>query len=165
MNQPKDADRDFGSTDCSTVSILFLDIDGVLVNRRSLAHASGMRAKADADCVAMLNRITDATGARIVVSSTWRCLGVRRVKELLRLWGVSGRIIGCTPVLGSVDRGEEIQAYLDEYKKMRGAVSSFVILDDDDDMLHLAERLVQTQFAPGLTLEDADRAIAMLRAA
>lgn len=146
----------------SATDVLFLDIDGVLVNRRSLVHQSGMRAKADTDCVAALNRITDSTGASIVVSSTWRRGGYRFVRESLRLWGVSGRIIGCTPILNCVDRGEEIQAWIDDYWKVAGGIDSFVILDDDEDMLHLSDRLVKTEFEKGLTMSDADRAIALL---
>lgn len=146
-----------------TVPIVFLDIDGVLVNRRSLAQASGLRAKADTDCVAMLNKITDETGARIVVSSTWRRGGKRFIKETLRLWGVSGRVIGCTPLLHAVDRGAEIQSFMDEYAKSNGDIKAFVILDDDDDMLHLSSRLVRTYFADGLTSANADEAIALLR--
>lgn len=142
--------------------IIFLDIDGVLVNRRSLSKASGLRSQADPDCVAMLNRITDATGAKIVVSSTWRMGGNRFIREKLRSWGVTGRVIGCTPVLKSVDRGEEIQAFIDDYSKMNGDIQSFVIIDDDDDMLHLCDRLVKTQFADGLTLADSDKSIEML---
>lgn len=138
---------------------LFLDIDGVLINRNSLRKASGLKAKADADCVAMLNRITDATGARIVVSSTWRRGGKKVITEKLRLWGVTGRVIGCTPILNSGDRGEEIQAYIDESAR---PIGSFIIIDDDSDMLHLSGRLIQTKFESGLTMSDSEKAIAML---
>lgn len=144
--------------------ILFLDIDGVLVNRRSLMIASGLKADADIDCVVQLNRITDATGALIVVSSTWRMQGIRYVTERLRRWGVSGEIIGCTPVKRQVDRGDEIQAFLDDKKwKARGAeIESIAIIDDDSDMAHLSDRLIRTEFRHGLRPAEADAAIEML---
>ena len=141
------------------VATIFLDIDGVLINRNSLRKASGLRATADPACVAELNRITDATGASVVVSSTWRRQGRRFVTDALRKWGVSGRVIGCTPILNSVDRGNEIQAYVDASTR---PIGSFVILDDDSDMLHLSGRLVQTEFESGLTRDDAVRAIEIL---
>jgi hypothetical protein len=141
-----------------SLRVIFLDIDGVLVNQRSLAHASGMRAKADAGCVAVLNHIVARTNASIVVSSTWRMGGLHFVKKTLRLWGVSGRVIDRTPQLRSVERGEEIAAWLSDVTD----IESFVILDDDDDMLHLSGNLVQTEFAKGLTVQDAERAIAIL---
>src|SRR5690606_17731337 len=92
--------------------VVFLGFDGVLVNRESLRTASGFRSKGSSDCVAALNRITDKTGAVIVVSSTWRRKGRGFVLRTLRAWGVTGRMIGITPVLNAVDRGEEIQAWL-----------------------------------------------------
>lgn len=144
------------------IKVVFLDIDGVLVNRESLRTAGGFRSKGSSDCVAALNRITDETGAVIVVSSTWRRKGRGFVLRTLRGWGVTGRMIGITPVLNAVDRGEEIQAWLDDYQSRRGEVDAFVILDDDNDMLHLAGKLVQTDFMPGLTVADADQAIMFL---
>lgn len=41
-------------------------------------------------------------------------------------------------------------------------VESFVILDDNQDMVHLAHRLVRTQFSAGLTEADAEVAIRIL---
>lgn len=160
MTEHQYAAEQTGKATRQPVATLFLDIDGVLVNRNSLRKASGLKATADPACVAELNRITDATGAKIVVSSTWRRGGRKFVMEKLRLWGVSGRIIGCTPILNAVDRGDEIQAYIDASTR---PIGSFVILDDDSDAFHLSGRLVQTAFESGLTLADADRAIALLQ--
>jgi hypothetical protein len=62
-------------------------------------------------------------------------------------------------------RGQEIQAWLDGAPRYGIEVESFVILDDDSDMVHLADRLVKTSFETGLLDEHVDRAIAMLVAA
>lgn len=147
-------------------NIIFLDIDGVLVNRASLRQASGLRASADPKCVSALNKIIAETDAKIVVSSTWRRSGVNFVIQKLRSWGVSGDIVGLTPVLNvvNVERGNEIQTWIDENTQLGKIITSFVILDDDDDMLHLTNRLVQTVFEDGLTESDADRAIGILGA-
>jgi hypothetical protein len=139
------------------VKIIFLDFDGPLVSRQSRG------ARAWPSCIAALNRITDTTGARIVVSSTWRMSGKSHVKKLLRQWGATGEVVGITPVLESENywepilRGYEIAAWL-----RRHTADSFVIVDDDDDMAHLHPHLIRTPPEDGLTERDADRAIAML---
>lgn len=150
------------------MKVLFLDIDGVLVNRESLMKASGIHAKAHPACVAALNEIVSKTGANVVVSSTWRHFGLLKMKDFLSDWGVKAKVLDCTPdltrkrgaIYSNVCRGDEIQAWLDGYD--RYPVESFVILDDDSDMNHLLPRLVKTEFERGLTMEDAARAIEML---
>jgi hypothetical protein len=150
------------------MKVVFLDIEGVLVNRNSLKVASGMRSRGDAPCVAALNRITSTTGAYIVVSSTWRLSGADRCRKYLTDWGVTALVLGITPD-GSqdpnddtkwlqVERGVEIEDYL----RMHPSIDSFVILDDDSDMAHLKDRLVKTEFEIGLTEADADQAIALI---
>lgn len=155
--------------------IIFLDIDGVLVNLSCYGNGqtSDVYTRADARAVAALNSITDATGARIVVSSVWRLGGLKKIRDILRAWGVTGKVIACTPDLArpaergklwvAVQRGDEIQAWLDSYK--RSPVESFCIIDDDADMKHLAGRLIQTDFTDGLTTAHAERAIEMLTCA
>jgi hypothetical protein len=49
----------------------------------------------------------------------------------------------------SVERGHEIQAWLDTHPDLN--VTSFVIIDDDADMAHLLHRLVAVEFETGLT--------------
>lgn len=157
------------------MKIVFLDIDGVLVTLESFTKykTSGNHARAHPDCVSALNLILKATGARIVISSSWRAprrLGWFRLK--FHEWGIhaaKSRTIGMTPDLprynGLIwlgkERGDEIQAWLDEHK----GVESFVILDDDSDMKHLKPRLVQSTFEKGLTPQLAEKAIALLSTA
>lgn len=148
--------------------VLFLDIDGVLVTARSLKERSGRGAVGDPSCVRELNRVTDATGAVLVLSSSWRFCGLEEMRLILRHWGVAAPLVSMTPDLtrkagaeglyAGVPRGREIQAWFDEYE----ASPRFAIVDDDADMEHLADRLVRTQFSAGLTAADADRLIAML---
>jgi len=130
-----------------------------------------MQATADLPCVAALNRITDATGASIVVSSSWRIgTPVIELRELLSRWGVTGKVIDRTPIIETkrghifvgVTRGKEICKWLEKYQQIRGEVESFVILDDDSDMDELCDRHVKTTFEAGLTEADANKAIAIL---
>ena len=144
--------------------LIFLDIDGVLINLVSLRESNS----AHPDCVNALNWLIAETEADIVVSSTWRKGGQKRVTEVLEGWGVNGRVVGLTPDLSKVrssgigvatTRGTEINSYLERY----GAnPPPFVILDDDDDMDELRPYLVQTNFTTGLTMADAVRARVIL---
>jgi hypothetical protein len=155
------------------LKVLFLDVDGVLINLRCYGEGArgGEYTQAHPDCVAALNRVTDETGARIVVSSVWRLGGVKKIRDILRGWGVTGKVIGCTPDLARkpkesliwrhVERGEEIQAWLDAHAE-RARVDAFCIVDDDADMKHLLPRLIQTDFADGFTETHAGRCIEML---
>jgi hypothetical protein len=143
------------------VSILFLDVDGVLNNRRTRQVTECGCTGVDGVNVKHLQRILKETGCAIVVSSTWR-----RWPELMReLWAKLGaeteaRCLGFTPVMDSCDRGIEIQKWLNdnEYR------DQFVIVDDDSDMVHLAPYLVKTDNNHGLTGENADEIIRRLNA-
>src|SRR5579859_944750 len=142
------------------MKIVFLDIDGVLNN-----EATKFGRKFDRPCVRWLNYITTASGAQIVVSSTWRGMGLMEIRAVLSENGVTGKVHSLTPDLSrrgkvyvSVERGLEIQAWLDKHPR----VEYFVILDDDADMAHLVDRLVQTKSLAGLTEWDARLALDIL---
>jgi hypothetical protein len=142
------------------MSYLFLDIDGVLTT-----VATGFRT-GDPPCVKRLNLITDATGAAIVVSSTWRF--APDIADILKGWGVKGELAGITPDLArhnasgihvAVERGQEIACWLAEHN---ASEVPFVILDDDNDMANLLPRLVRTNSRIGLQDGDVVRAIVLL---
>lgn len=150
------------------MKVIFLDFDGPIIPRMSHLHLEpGEREKAWPPCIKQLNRITDQTGAVIVVSSTWRWGGEDHVRGLLQQWGATGQVIGITPTLDkrgqrvwyAPQRGDEIGAWLWEHKE----VDAFVILDDDDDMGRLKSRLVQTPMETGITERLADFAILILK--
>lgn len=142
--------------------IIFLDIDGVLNNPKSLMDGN----KPDIDCIKALNWLVAETGAKIVVSSTWR--GRPDLLDVFKSWGCNFEVIGITPSLESKtvngvfigkERGNEIAKWLE---KNRGKWEFFVILDDDDDMGHLKPNLVQTNYKYGLTWADARKAKSLL---
>jgi hypothetical protein len=140
-------------TAVSARRIIFLDFDGVIVTAHD-RYTNG-----DQYCVFQLNRITDSTEAKIVVSSSWR-IGrtVEELRELLKLWGVTAECIDKTPRNWGKSRGDEIQEWLD-----KNPVDSFVILDDDSDMVHLHNSLVKCHHIHGLDDDQVDQAIEILQ--
>jgi len=150
--------------------IIFLDIDGVL-NKALVASNSessdvlkvlpyGWMNKS---LVENLNKITDETGAKIVISSAWRCSGLGENKKMLKVFGVTGEVVGQTPHLGQHSvRGNEIKAWLYENKEVLGADSfnfkQYVIIDDSSDMLlEQAEHFIHTDAYAGLSNHAAHR--------
>jgi hypothetical protein len=136
------------------MKIIFLDIDGVL-NNQSLLQAGGIHT-IEPSMVAILKRVVDATGAEIVLSSTWRILAENRrmVQQALRQFGM--RFIDTTPNMRG-DRCDEIRDWLARHP----SIESFAILDDDM-YAGIDGHLCQTSFYVGLTDEIADKAIGIL---
>ena len=146
------------------MKLIFLDIDGVL-NHQLFWHEKSQSDRRkelqkdapdgahdiDPEKIGLLNNLIDATGAKVVISSSWR--NGRTVKDLIELFdwfGFKGEIIGKTPRLWfghdqnedwrntSVPRGCEIKAWIENNKGILGAKISklqYVIFDDDSDML------------------------------
>lgn len=170
------------------MKVIALDIDGVLNSERWTQErkARGIRTpfmealvrptvvnsleSLDQVAVLRLGRILEATGAQILLSSTWRMRGndPRKMCNILRMafsrLGVDDvKFIGHTPVsdeLGLVrglPRGEEIHTWLTEHP-----VDHLVILDDDTDMDPLREYWIQTHHEDGLQDCHVEQAIAML---
>jgi len=150
------------------MKIIFLDIDGVLVNQAALLAGRGPdgNVRFAPECVRALNAITDATGAAFVISSNWRRFN-QDMPAILAANDVKGEIVGQTPDLAherpsgiaiGVERGHEIKAWMGHLWQPE----RFIILDDEADMGELLPRLVQTNYVTGLTDSDAQRAIAML---
>ena len=161
------------------MKIIFLDVDGVL--------NAGMRVREGTlgfeiqdwvlpKAVEHLNRITDATGAKLVISSTWR-LGktLSELKEMFARVGVTGEVISKTERgecswhhrLGAKEcyqghRGAEIHDWLTQKVPPGERVESFVILDDSSDMLPYHDRHVHTDLYIGLSRRKANAAIKLL---
>lgn len=154
-------DKSTQSTDASNQpepisKILFLDVDGVLNTTRSrtlLALSKGP--------LRQLSRIVQATGCKIVLSSTWRLADFtrKRLANKLRFRGLF--IFSRTPLLStSSSRGDEIAAWLHD-EAPPGLI--YAIVDDDGDMQeNQLPNFFQTKEESGLTPEIADRIIAHL---
>lgn len=150
--------------------IIFLDIDGVLVTESHLRNISGMLSSTlakdghtvfDPNAVSNLKKILTKTDAEIVISSTWRIgIGTEGMRKIWEGRNMPGNIIGCTQSLIGNNRGKEIQNWLDTNQ-----CDSFVIIDDEDDMLiSQLNNFVQTTSFRGLTNKAAEKAIKCLNA-
>ena len=89
-----------------------------------------------------LNELIEKTGAKIVVSSTWRIgTSVESLQTTLEKKGFVGEIIDITPRgCACCQRGNEILAWLKKNEEVIGKpyreYNSYLILDDDSDMLY-----------------------------
>jgi len=143
--------------------VIFLDVDGVL-NNGSWAmemYDKGIRTYRDdilyEPALERLKRLVDATGAIIVVSSSWRQIPTAygHLKDWLEKFGMT--IWDKTPYIGTC-RGDDITAWFN----INPGEWSYVILDDDDDMGEHMGHLVQTDFDVGLIDTDVERAMIIL---
>jgi len=112
--------------------ILFLDFDGVMVTDRYQEQLTASNcplrdyygAKFDPVCVECLRQIVDKTGADIVVTSTWKMdKGIQKMWEARCL---PGKVIGITPDVDLIHRGNEVEAWLDT----ETGIVRYVIIDD-----------------------------------
>lgn len=150
------------------MKILFLDVDGVLncadyFNTRKTPRDLRPR-DIDPERVLILHRILEATGAKVVVSSSWR-FGEESLKDVYE--SVSPHeTIGTTPKHARhEDRHAEIQEWID----LHGAalnITRYAILDDDACAgFGHGENFFKTEwYGNGLTDEVAAKVIAHLNA-
>ena len=140
-----------------TGPVIFLDVDGVLDSARCLTcdferddrtlflpRSAAFSTPLERRALSCLQRLVRASGARIVVSSSWR--GVAEAMEHLRAALAEYDLEVLDTTSGSSSRGEEIEAWL-----ARHPVAGFVILEDSDRHVAsfaarpaLAQRYVQT---------------------
>ena len=174
------------------MKVLFLDIDGVLnsenwfayriycvknnmvnilmnfvdTDDRNIKHKLTML---DDRAIANLNRIIEETGCKVVLSSSWRSSIESEnifTRNLLKLKGFKYEFYDVTPRLWfsdfSIRRGEEIKFWLDKESE-KHEIESFVILDDDSDMLpEQMNNFIHVDGQVGLTDRDVLTAIKIL---
>ncbi len=162
--------------------VIFLDIDGVLntglwytqMDRNTPKDKYGYAF--DPNAVDNLKRIIDETGADIVISSSWKSFGFSELEDMWQDRGLPGRLIGITPnsvsdeMLLNADldhmeifsiRGMEIKEWISKNGKY---VSHYVIIDDMDNFLpEQKSHFVKTNPDVGITTEDMERAIIILK--
>ena len=157
--------------------IIFLDFDGVLNTSRWDRYATIDRYGYvfDPDVVANLAEIIRETGAEIVVSSSWKSMGLAMLQDMWKDRKLPGKIIDVTPnTMGdefllhadfdNMDllsiRGQEIKEWL----MLHGRdVSHFTILDDMKDVLKEQEPyFVWIDPEEGITQDNALQAIMTL---
>jgi len=149
----------------TAISVLFLDIDGVCNSDQwydqFLAAGNPIpRPPLDREAVARLDRIIRATGAWIVLSTSWR--GYPELPRWLMEHGCSGAVVGCTPRLDYRPRGHEIAAWLNQQAKRGVPIRRCCILDDGFDFDGVRQWLVRTDPKYGLQDDGVARAITLL---
>lgn len=150
------------------MKVIFLDVDGVLNFEGSDAKAPGGVMGIASRPVKVLSQIVKATGAKIVLASTWgedwnmnedECtsLGVYLDKKLRR----EGLHI-MDKIEDSPFRGKAIRAWLDK----RPNVTDWIVIDDtefaDYKACAITAHLVKPDFDTGLTENMQDRCVRML---
>lgn len=119
------------------MKVIFLDIDGVLnVYPQGRDDYGSIFHKHFVD---NLSWIIEQTGAKIVISSTWRFSGLDIMIEMWKVRNLPGEVIGITPDFmhqtgTTLQRGKEIIAWIEEWEKINTKIKSYVIIDDDTDM-------------------------------
>ncbi len=146
------------------MKILFLDIDGV-VNCSTTPQRHEGFIGIDPYMAILVDRIIQATGCKVVLSSSWRHFptGVAEVKDkVCELLSVTSEIPLDACLDPNKQRGYEIQAWL---QTPIHNVQRYAILDDNNDMLNeQQEHFFRTYWEKGLTQEIADKVIAHLNA-
>lgn len=152
------------------MKVIFLDMDGVLNNRNSMAmsaifgihprtHVGGIYT-VDPTCVKLLECLVAVSGAKIVVSSSWRgrtretTQNVRNAFEWAGAPELWNQVIDVTPQHADRFRGREI----DEWLKLHGRVTNFVVLDDDSFDITQKDNFVHVPGKIGLTFEHIEKA-------
>lgn len=155
------------------MKVIFLDFDGVITTQKS-------KYKLDPEKMTLVGRILDTTGAKIVISSSWRRYSLEdTIKHITDTshFLIDGNpfpypeaVVGITEWMYSfcypnnnihfcLPRGCEIEHYLNQHSE----VDNYVIIDDDQDMLLCqADNFVHTNGITGITEEDVERAIEIL---
>lgn len=155
------------------MKVIFLDIDGVLNTERYITEAIENDMPVhdkyghifDYKSVDVLRHIIKESGAKIVISSTWRYAGIKEMKDMWKDRKLPGEVIDVTLARDSSrieeqkrlykelygehfydrSRGQEINIYL----KTHPEVEKYVIIDDDYDMLE-GQNVVHTDLINGL---------------
>lgn len=141
------------------MKLIFLDIDGVC-NCATTKERCGGYIGVEQEKIALVKQIVEATGAKIVLTSTWR---------LDWLWFQSGKMANLTsfnylkeefakqgleffdftPSHQDGHRGKEVQDWI---SKCEDDIESYVVIDDDiyDIALEHRGHVIQTSWKSGL---------------
>lgn len=151
------------------MKVIFLDIDGVLnsdeyFDKIDGLNIEGIESQVDIEKIKLLKRAVDETGAKVVLSSSWRY--TRNAQYLKQLLLEHGILVDSTPFMKN-KRGKEIKRWLEEHKD----TEDFVILDDeifDSYDEELMKKLVKVSngngrvFGEGLQNKDVEEIIEIL---
>lgn len=153
---------------------VFLDFDGVMdtvhytnwLYREGIPEGDRYGVLFDPDCIRNLRNIIDATGAEIVITSSWK--DTLTYSQFLQMWkdrDLPGFVTDVTPTCSS-RRGDEIASWLEIFQEMSGGENyEYVIIDDlgekDFNEAQL-DHLVSVDSFYGLDESASSRAVAIL---
>lgn len=156
------------------MKVIFLDFDGVITTMKSRWNLCKEKME-------LVKEIVDKTGAKIVISSSWRHSTLESTLDYITTLGnafvhnvtflMPEDVVGVTDRIYyhkcsdkkkheyHVCRGVEIEHYLYEHPEIK----NYVILDDDSDML-LSQRkhFVKTHTLRGISKKNVETAIKIL---
>lgn len=150
------------------MKVIFLDIDGVVNCWNTKERAPSKVIGVEQRLIAYIKEIVDATGAKIVLSSTWRkdwAFDLMNGKDWYYLRDEFAKqglyFLDYTPSRRDSHRGEEIKEWL---VSTGYDVTSYVIIDDEMfDIWDLHDgHTVQTSFDHGIKPGAVDMAIKIL---
>jgi hypothetical protein len=142
------------------MNIVFLDFDGVVNTIQYMPHSNEVNFASPSDgfvnnrtAIELVNMLCEKTESNVVVSSSWRRhMTVDELRHLLKCSGFRGYVLDKTPVFkGNALRGDEIKQWVEDNYNI---VSNFVILDDDDDMGEVMDRLVRCDSRYGFMFDE-----------
>jgi hypothetical protein len=114
----------------NTKNIIFLDIDGILVNIRNYKAIKNFP-QFEEEWINNLKEIINETNSYIVISSTWRTSGLKKLKSVFHSYGIEKeRILDITPIgkpFQFKSRWEEIKEWLS-----KNECDNYAIIDDND---------------------------------
>jgi len=152
------------------MKILFLDFDGVLnsIDNMEANHflwKNNPQHKSkdffgdlfDQRCINWLHYIILKTNCKLVISSTWRVIGLNNIKNMWKARDLPGEIYSSTPVLSNAHRGNEIAEWLSKNEY----ITSYCIVDDENDMIE-NQSFVQTDPIYGLNKGSSSQIITIL---
>lgn len=143
------------------MKVIFLDFDGVITIPPKWFF--------QANLIKNVKKIVDKTGAKIIVSSSWRSETVENTKDIIidrkrrcprnsMLFWLVDNLYDVTHTYRE-NRGQEIKDWLDTHDD----IENYVIIDDDNDFLdEQLYHFVQTNYEDGLTEVETKRVIKVL---
>jgi hypothetical protein len=151
-------------------------MDGVLNSDEFFKQSSPImdfgEGQIDPKLVANLNQLVNATGAKIVISSSWRHVwDHEEIEQMLVSKGFQhqGSVIDRTPESEGGFRGKEIEDWIALHAERKVVddqqmpIESFVILDDNNDFTTTQQQhFVHTNPKRGLSTQDVKKAIGIL---
>lgn len=142
--------------------VIFLDIDGPLVNHRTEigSKTHGLMGRFDPIGVNMVNTLLEDFKAKLVISSTWRMQYGIYMHHVLNVAGIHTMHLhenDETPRgpevnyrIGKDSRGIEIQAWLDKHLD----ITNFLIIDDAQMSKPLSSNAVKISEIEGILHKD-----------